>query len=307
MNSKEVLALVNDNLQAFSVIYGPKVGEVRESLGLPQNWGQLWVDLEFEPDTVSAKKFLVRTPYMNQATLEQRIQNRANEGLLVAQDNGEYYVEPTIRAKAQQLILAIEAAVAEMDDLLSPEDAYFLEMRLAKVIQHGLNSTNPPAHAIRNNHNSNPSIGAPSILKIFQYLTDLGAWRDDSHLAVWKHHNIKGMEWETFTFVWVGEKTTAAAISEQLTQPRGYTVEDYAAALEALLKRGWIESDPSNEGAYRVTEKGRAVRDEAEEATDRNYIGIFDAISAADHEKVWKLLAAILDTLRERAPVAEPA
>jgi len=190
---------------------------------------------------------------------------------------------------------------------LSPEELYPLEIALHKVVRAMLASTHPKPYSVRLNHNSNPSIGANSVLKISQYLTDLSAWRDDAHLGAWQHHNMEGMEWETFSFIWQGERTTAAAICELRGEDRGYAVEDYAAALESLVKRGWIENDPTAADAYRVTETGRAVREEAETATTQNYFSPFEILKTSEQEALWKSLIQLRDALRELNQVAAPA
>lgn len=305
MNPQEKLQLVGETLTAFSALYTEQLRAAREELGLPENWFLIWTTMEYEPDTISPRKAHTRTPYANIANFERLDRELVEQGILVDQGDQEYVVEPNIRAKMKKLIRVIEDAVAEIE-VLSFDELYRLETRLNKVIKAAISSKTVDAYATRLNHNSNPSISAPSILKIFQYLTDLGTWRDDAHIAAWKHHNIPGNEWEVLGFIWEGEKTNAALILE-VRQGRGYTVEDYQAAIESLIKRGWVEADPEKEGHYRVTPTGRKLRDEAEVATDRNYFSPFEVLGKEAAEETWESLLHLRDALRELAPAPQPA
>ncbi len=305
MNQQEKLQLVGETLTAFAALYTERVRAAREELGLPQNWFLIWTAMEYEPDTISPRKAHKRTPYANLANFERLDRELAEQGILVDQGDQEYLVEPTMRAKMKKLIIVIENAVSEIE-LLSFDELYRLETRLARVIEAALNSKMIDPYGTRLNHNSDPSISAPSLLKIFQYLTDLGTWRDDAHVAAWQHLNIPGNEWEVFGFIWEGEKTNAALILE--ARPgRGYTVEDYQAAIESVAKRGWVEADPEKEGHYRATAAGRNLRDEAEVATDRNYFSPFEVLGAEAAEEVWESLMRLRDALRELAPAPQPA
>lgn len=299
MNFDEKWQLVGETLQAFAAIYGPKLRSIQESMQVPDH---VWVALEYEPDTVSAKKLRIRTPYANLPVMERRYQEFADSGVLIPQGDGEYYVEPKARVLVKKFILEIEKIIAEIE-VLSPAELYPLEIALHKVVRAMLASTHPKPYAVRLNHNSNPSIGANSILKISQYLTDLSAWRDDAHLGAWQHHNIEGIEWESFTFIWQGERTTATAICELRGENRGYTIEDYATAITALAKRGWVENDPATPDAYRVTEQGRTIREEAETATVQNYFAPFETLKNSEQAALWESLVQLRDALREQTAV----
>ncbi len=305
MNQQEKLQLVGETLTAFATLYTERVRAAREELGLPQNWFLIWTAMEYEPDTISPRKAHKRTPYANLANFERLDRELAEQGILVDQGDQEYIVEPTMREKMKALIRVIESAVVEIE-VLSFDELYRLETRLARVIEAALTSKTVDPYATQLNHNSNPSISAPSLLKIFQYLTDLGTWRDDAHVTAWQHLNIPGYEWEVFGFIWEGDKTDAALILE--ARPgRGYTVEDYQGAIASLIKRGWVEADPAKAGHYRVTDTGRKLRDDVEVATDRNYFSPFEVLGAEAAEEVWESLLRLRDTLRELAPAPQPA
>ena len=81
------------------------------------------------------------------------------------------------------------------------------------------------------------------------------------------HAEVDGHTWEVLTFIWNGDATTAEKLVERLPY-RQYTADDYQVTLEDLVQRGWIEAGADG---YCVTEAGKKIRDDAEDATNQNY------------------------------------
>jgi DNA-binding MarR family transcriptional regulator len=134
---------------------------------------------------------------------------------------------------------------------------------------------------------------APPILRLRRRLLDLNAFRDDVHIAAWQPYGVSGQVWEALTFVWREEASTAADLAEKLPF-RGYDEAAYRTALEELAAKGWIAGD---EGVFAVTEKGKALRQEAEDATDGYYDAAWAGLDEAELTEVkalmTKLVAAI--------------
>jgi predicted transcriptional regulator len=156
-----------------------------------------------------------------------------------------------------------------------------------------------------------------------QYITDLARFRDDAHLAAWKPYGTSGHVWEALTLIWREEANTAEALAERLSR-RTYTAEDYGQALQDLAARGWVTEE---KGAYELTEEGRRVREEAEEATDRHFFVGWSALNeeeltqledlltrakagleAAAQDRVWGLTGEVAQAIpRASWSVVEPA
>ena len=130
--------------------------------------------------------------------------------------------------------------------------------------------------------------------RIDQYLTDLTAYRDDSHLTAWRSHNTDGHIWETFTCLWRGEATTLNGIYQKL-QRRGYSQDEYRQAMEDLLKRGWVWQEGEE---YCVTVPGREVRQAAEEATDEYFYAPWTCLNQGVTEELRTLLILLLKGLK---------
>jgi DNA-binding MarR family transcriptional regulator len=144
---------------------------------------------------------------------------------------------------------------------------------------------------------TDPGEGAPGAVKADQYLTDLIRFRDDAHIAAWKPYGVRAHGWEALTFVWRGEAHTAEGLAEELPR-RGHSAEVYAEALSDLARRGWVEETPDG---YRVTEKGQALRQQAEEATNSHFFAPWATLSDAENAQLQGLLTQLRSNLQEMA------
>ncbi len=135
-------------------------------------------------------------------------------------------------------------------------------------------------------HNCHPEKSYSSLAQIDQYLDDLNAFRDDVHIAAWQPYEIDGRSWETFTFVWRGEVSSAAELVERLPF-RGYEEADYTQSLELLTELGWLKKSDDH---YKLTKKGQAVRKKAEETTDRYFFAPWDQLSSSETFRLRTLL-----------------
>jgi hypothetical protein len=142
---------------------------------------------------------------------------------------------------------------------------------------------------------------APLMVRARRHMLDLFSYRDDSHIAAWQPYGASGQEWEAFTMVWQGDATTAAELAENLPY-RNYDEDAYEEALESLVARGWLATE---DGAYAATEKGKVLRQEAEDATDRYFDAAWVSLSEAEMEEIKGLLGKLAEVLKppEEDPV----
>ena len=77
---------------------------------------------------------------------------------------------------------------------------------------------------------------------------------------------------------------------------RGDSAEVYAEALVNLAGRDWVEGMPDG---YRTTEKGQALRQEAEEATDRYFFAPWACLSVIEKVQLHWLLTQLKNNLQE--------
>ena len=174
--------------------------------------------------------------------------------------------------------------------------------RLADLLAQIIAATEAAPALARKTHmlisrRTDPGAGAAPAAQIDQYLTDLLRFRDDAHLAAWAGLGIDGRAWDAFSAVWRAENISAAALAESFSN-RNFTLDDYAASLDQLAEMGWVEAE---DGVYHLTESGLAVREEAEENTNRLYFSGWSVLTAAESAELDDLLLALRDRLQEKA------
>lgn len=256
----------------------------------------------FDPEPISSPLIQKRFPYGAPAIWDGRLAALAERGLLTPAGEGGYLLTDNGRSALNHFLAAFRN---KLDQLAEPieTDLERLATLLGRVIDASLNAPQPPgAWALRHSHALYPGDEAPSLARIDHYLDDLNAFRDDAHLAAFAHHDIDGHAWEFFTMLWRGEVKDAAAMAEE-REFRGYDQDDYAAALDDLMARGWVQA---TNGGYGLTVDGVVVREKAETATDRYFYLPWANLSRADLVELSDLLSE-LDTTLSKMTTAVPA
>lgn len=303
MNNVDLWPLMWEAWGALTAHYGPAIDHAAEELGIPLGewYGWLMAARVFEPEPVSAQRLHVRSAYTSLARLEASLARGEHLGLLERADAGaapkgdgsERRLTRAGRSGVQRLIEAAYAAMAPLRPL--PEaDLLRLAGLLQRLVEANLAAPESPGKwCLRIARHFDPGAGAPVMVRLDQYLSDLSAYRDDSHLAAWRPYGISGHAWEAFTLITRGTVGTLDELVAKLAR-RGYTREDYAIALQELVERGWI----SREGeTYSVTERGRDLRQEAEAATNRYFFGAWDCLGEEEVNELRELLARFRDAL----------
>lgn len=289
--AREVYAALGD-------VYGPVMAHAATSQGglPPGTWfGWMLAAPGFAPAPISVERLAVRGPYTSPSVVASRLAESARLGLLTPAGPGEYYLTENGWAAARRIFQAAYKSMAP----LHPVPQAGLQ-RLASLLQRIVEAVQlapePPGKwSFRLSRRIDPGGDAPPLIWIDQYLSDLNAYRTDAHLAVWRPYNITGAGWEAFTCLWRGTARTLDEVCEQLAY-RGHGRETYAAALHDLVLRGWLTEEA---GAYTVTEAGRAVRDQAEAATERAFFAPWRCLDEQETEELRKLLAGVRDGLAQ--------
>ncbi|MCI0394884.1 MAG: hypothetical protein L0332_14450 [Chloroflexi bacterium] len=288
--------LVQQGNQALAPHYGPAAAPVLEAAGMQgADWYVSNVARSRYPEPVTAAYLHSFFPYFTLANREKGLAEAAGRGFLETAGDGAYRLTASGRAGVEGFFEAARQAIARLDPLPPAE----LE-RLAGLLQRvraAVESAPEPAgkRHLHYSRSVDPGLDAPAAVRIDQYLTDLGLYRDDSHLAAWQPHGISGQAWEAFTFVWRDEANTLAALAEQLSF-REHTADSYAAALQELAARGWVEEV---DGRYQITEAGRLLREAVEETTRHYYDAPWQALSTAEQAELADLLARFNNRLQE--------
>jgi hypothetical protein len=269
-----------DALDALTAHYGPAIDDAASDLGIPHGewYGWLMAAHVFEPEPISASRLHVRSAYTAPRKLEAALEKGATLGLLKPCAPGEYQLTPTGRAGVQRLIDTARGVMGQLQPL-PDEDLLRLAGLLQRLVEASLAAPEPPGKwCLRIERHYDPGVAAPVMHRLDQHLSDLLAYRDDSHLAAWQRHDISGQAWEAFSLVWRSPALSVTEVSEKLAR-RGYTEADYASALEQLAERGWIEEDTNG---YWTTAAGDAIREEVEALTNQYFYRPWGRLDAGE-------------------------
>ncbi|MEM7115296.1 MAG: hypothetical protein AAF614_22840 [Chloroflexota bacterium] len=123
-------------------------------------------------------------------------------------------------------------------------------------------------------------------------MADFNAFRDDAHMAAWQPYHMAGCGWEAFALLCGGKGKTAVSIHNQLAY-RGHTRGEYAAELEQLHARGWLEQE--RPGSYFVTPAGQAVWEDVERLTDAYFYEPWKTLSQKEILEAKNLMERLRD------------
>ena len=255
----------------------------------------------FRPEPIGPEFLTKRTPYANPAPLVSQMDGAVDRGWLEAL-GGERY---TISAKGEEVTGGLfdlaDGAFGAVEPLPDEELERIIRL-LFNVVETARQLPEPEEKwALSWGTRFDRGPDAPLIVQARRHLLDLLSYRDDVHIAAWQPYGVSGQEWEAFTLVVRGEAATAAELAEKLPY-RGYDEAAYADALKNLVSRGWIAEE---DGEYAATEEGQALRQEAEDTTDRYFDAAWVSLSEVEMEELKGLLGKLAEALKppEEDPV----
>lgn len=290
MKPSEVYALFGDVSRAVQPCYAAALADVIERYELMgQQAFLLSVALDFDPEPVSASRFEERWPYTPRDHYAAGLEQLAERGFLTPQAGGQYQVS----AQGQEAGRALTGALVNSlrDQLPLPPDQLAQTVALLeRLVQASLDAPEPARKpTLTVNRHSDLGPDAPPLLRIIQFVADLNAFRDDVHVSSWRGYGVSGPAWEAFTLLWRGEADSAHTAAIALSD-RPLSATDYDRAFQTLTTLQWVEVQRGTPDGYTLTEKGRAVRDEAEAETDRVFFAPWAVLSAAEVDSLGTLL-----------------
>jgi hypothetical protein len=246
----------------------------------------------FEPDPISAGRMRKRSPYNSPAVYETSFHRLRDVGFLAAASEGGYFLTGAGHTAFRNFVGAGYAVMRGLA-ALPREEMEELRTLLANLVQACILSPEPPGKwSILHSRRLAPEPGS-DLPCIEQYISDLGAYRDDCHLASWAPYTVEAHAWDILTCIWSGKASTLADLLEALKR-RLWTQEQTRQAVDDLRGRRWI----SGENQLRLTEQGGRIRDEAEEFTDRYFYAPWETLAVKEHERLCELLAKLEQKLQ---------
>ena len=275
VDKQQLQSLAQDTFQAFAPAYREAMQKAIQDSGAPDNWFALNLARGSDPEPFTIDRFHTLSPYTAKKRQKEVLENLAQLKLLERAGEDAYQLTDQGRKAVEGIFGAAHEKLGKVEPL--PADKMDqLNGLLYRLVKATLKAPEPKDKwAMAYSRWTDPGESAARAVKTDQYLTDLLRFRDDAHIAAWKPHNISGQAWEALTFIWRGEANSAEELAERLPF-RSYTAQDYEQALQDLTSRGWVVEES---GAFKLTEKGKQVREEAEETTDRHFFVGWSALS----------------------------
>jgi hypothetical protein len=251
----------------------------------------------YKPVSLTPKDFVVRSPYANPKAYKTNMAASAERGWLKVVDKGQYTVSNKGAEVVGRLLGTLNEGLAGIEAL--PEaDLERVHDLLQKVVDKTYELPEPAEkRGLEWGKRFQKAFvveGAPTLVRVRRRILDLLAFRDDGHVAAWKALEKDGQIWEALTYVWRGEAGDAAELVEKLPY-RNYDEESYAAALGELIERGWIAQE---NGKHVITDKGKELRQGAEDATNRYFDAPWSVLSEAETKELQGLLGRLAEAVK---------
>lgn len=277
--------------QAVAQHYWPALQEKTKALGL-EGWDLLLTRRSIQLETgVSADYLLSWFPYSKPQLVDERLNETVGRGFIVESGSGQFL--PTENGRD-----AIKTAMNTMNEKLAnlaplPVDKLERTADLLQKLSDGIDNAPEPAEkpAMADSRQFELEGDEPALQKINRYLVDIINFRDDAHVTAWKQYEMPGYEWEAFSHIW-GENiwgdpvSTASAVAEKLAF-RGYSKQEYEAALDDCCQRDLLKKSGD---VYQLTEKGKKLRQEAEETTDNIFFAPWTVLFVPELKELNELL-----------------
>lgn len=290
--------LIRDSQAALQLHYGPAMERAAADIGVSlRNLRVIWLSMIYDPDPISTSVIQHQTPYTNAEIFFQRFETAAERGWLLPLPGDVYQITSQGRAAVESVLNAAYESMAGLTPL-SNSDLMQVRFYLWRLVERCLQMDVPGIkYNLLMSRRGDPGAQVAEIARIEQHLTDLNAFRDDAHLAAWDSYHVNAPTWEVFTLLWRGDASNLDELCKNLAE-RGHQRSTYTAALQGLVRRGWVMEVG---GDYQVTRNGETIRSAAEVATDRNYYGPWDALAVNEQDYLWTSLVRMVDVLRSIA------
>jgi hypothetical protein len=284
--------LIHSIIQEFWSITEPHIEDAAIRNDIPI---ELYLYSEMGLDTFSMTNFEKRDPFTDHEQFE-RVFVRLNvKGWIEPMSDGSFRVTENAREAVRHILQAGDAQLLDFHSL-SSSDLERLALLLKQIVAECKVTDEPPEKwailkrfRVAGEHD-------PVIVRIREYLMDLFAYRDDSHLSASRpHFNQAGIVWIVLGALWNRDAVTAKQMAEKMTF-RGYEVSDYEVAIQAAVEIGWAETDDRPD-TFRLSTQGIALREQAEHLMNEYFYTPWSVLVQAEMDELYDLLTKLHDGL----------
>jgi len=284
--------LVYSIIREFWGITEPHIADAAIHNDIPL---ELYFYSELGLDYFSIEDFQKRDPFSNPEQFERLFARLNIKGWIEPLPDRSYQVTERAREGARLIIQAGDAQLLEFQLMADADLGRMVEL-LERVVTESSAAPEPPEKWAIVNRFRVGDKDSPLLVRVREYLMDLFAYRDDSHLSASRpHFNQAGIVWSVLGSLWSGDAVTAEQMSEKLAF-RGYEIDDYEVAIEAAIGVGWAEQAdvPSK---FRLTQIGRELREQAEQSTNVYFYRPWSVLNQEELDELYDLLTKLRNQL----------
>jgi len=286
--------LIYSIIQEFWAITESEIEEAAIRNEIPV---ELYYYGELGMDYFSIEKFQQRDPFSNAEKFENLFARLNVQGWIEPVPDDQYRVTEKARDSARKIIESGDARLPS-PEFMPDIDLERLEVLIKQVVLANTGANEPPEKWAILKRFRAADKNSPVLVKIREYLMDLFAYRDDSHLSAARpHFNQAGIVWSVLGAVWDGSAVTAEKMAESMSF-RGYETNEYEIALQAAVEIGWLE-ETEPPGNFGVTQKGRELREQVERQTDEYFYRPWSVLTQEELDELNDLLTKLRERLRE--------
>ena len=284
--------LIYSTVQEFWAITESHIEDAAGRDGIPI---ELYLYSELGLDYFSIEDFQKRDPFTNPEQFEKLFVRLNVKGWIEPLPNGSYQVTEKAREAVRQMIQAGDEQLSGFETI-TDIDLERLAFLLKQVVTESKLTSGPPEKWAIFQRFHVTDKDSPLLIQIREYLMDLIAYRDDSHLSASRpHFNRAGIIWIVLGALWNEQALTAEKMAEQMTF-RGYDIRDYEVAIQAAVELSWAEESELS-GTFRLTQKGVELREQAENLTNEYFYHPWSVLIQAELDELYDLLTRLREQL----------
>ncbi len=258
----------------------------------------------FLPEPITPASFVERGPYTNPDLFKQRMEESVERGWLEIPGEKRYALTEKSKLWAKEFLSKADEFFGALPMLSETEMKSLLEL-LSKFVKEAKSMPNTGVlPTLQIGLNLEPPPDAHPMTRLRRKITNLFYFRDDVHILAWQPYEVDGKTWETLTFLWQGEAATGDELADKIGEYRNYSADDYTAAFEELVTRGWAAVE---DGKYLITDIGKNTRQEVEDATDQYFYAPFRSLTKEETKELMGLLEKMAELVKLPEEEAEPA
>jgi len=246
-------------------------------------------------DYFSIEKFQKRDPFSNPEKFERLFARFDVKGWITPMPDEEYKVSETAREGARKIIQAGDEQLSKFGGA-TDIDLERIAVLLKQLVNENRSVSGPPEKWAILQRFRIAGDTSPPIVRIREYMMDLFAYRDDSHLSAARpHFGHAGIVWSVLGSICNGDAATAEKMAEAM-EFRGYDVSDYEVAIQAAVEIGWVET-ADIAGKYRPTQVGGQLREKIENLTNEYFYAPWSVLTTDELDELYTLLTKLHEQL----------